>query len=143
MNLKTIMMITIPIIIIAIIYVMKVRNDTYYKINPTHNIIFIIMDKRIIAIKERLEGGINVISIDIVDQGYMHKGHTAHTEGKMHIWVEIVSDDFIDMNPIQRHQLIYTILSEELEGDLHAISLNLMTSSELDNSQNHTGEKND
>ena len=111
--------------------------------NPTHKMICIFMDKRIIAIKERLESEINSISLDIEDQGHMHKGHIAHTEGKMHIWVEIVSDDFIDMNPIQRHQLIYTILSEELEGDLHAISLNLMTSSELDNSQNHTGEKND
>ena len=111
--------------------------------NPTDNLICIIMDKRIIAIKERLESEINSISLDIEDQGYMHKGHTAHTEGKMHIWVEIVSDDFVDMNPIQRHQLIYTILSEELEGDLHAISLNLMTSSELDNSHNHAGEKND
>ena len=61
--------------------------------NPRDNLIFIIMDKRIIAIKERLESEINLISLDIEDQGYMHKGHTAHTEGKMHIWVEIVSDD--------------------------------------------------
>ena len=99
--------------------------------NPRDNLICIIMDKRIIAIKERLESEINSISLDIEDQGYMHKGHTAHTEGKMHIWVEIVSDDFVDMNPIQRHQLIYTIL--------HALSLNLMTSSE----HNHAGEKND
>ena len=53
----------------------------------------------------------------------MHKGHKAHIEGKMHIWVEIVSDDFIDMNPIQRHQLVYAVLSEELKGDLHALSL--------------------
>ena len=66
--------------------------------NPTDNLICIIMDKRIIAIKERLESEINSISLDIEDQGYMHKGHTAHTEGKMHIWVEIVSDDFVDMN---------------------------------------------
>ena len=64
--------------------------------NPTDNMICIIMDKRITAIKERLESEINSISLDIEDQGYMHKGHTAHTEGKMHIWVEIVSDDFID-----------------------------------------------
>ena len=35
MNLKRIMMIAIPIIVIAIIiYIMKVRNDKYYKINP-------------------------------------------------------------------------------------------------------------
>ena len=59
----------------------------------------------------------------------------------MHIWVEIVSDDFIDMNPIQRHHLVYAVLSEELKGDLHALSLSLMTSSEVD--EYHTGEKND
>ena len=35
MNLKRILIIAIPLIVIAIIiYVMKVRNDTYYKINP-------------------------------------------------------------------------------------------------------------
>ena len=101
------------------------------------------MDKRLKIIKDRLESEIKTISLSIEDQGHMHKGHKAHIEGKMHIWIEIVSDDFIDMNPIQRHQLIYTILSKELEGDLHALSLNLMTSSELDNSHNHSGEKND
>jgi len=56
-------------------------------------------------------------------------------------WVEIVSDDFIDMNPIQRHQLVYAVLSEELKGDLHALSLSLMTSGEVD--EYHRGEEND
>ena len=54
------------------------------------------------------------------------------------VWI---SDDFIDMNPIQRHQLVYAVLSEELKGDLHALSLSLMTSGEVD--EYHTGEKND
>ena len=99
------------------------------------------MDKRLEIIKDRLENGINIISLSIEDQGHMHKGHKAHNEGMMHIWVEIVSDDFIDMNPIQRHQLVYKVLSEELKGDLHALSLSLMTSSEID--EYHTGEKND
>ena len=99
------------------------------------------MDKRLKIIKDRLEREIKTISLSIEDQGHMHKGHKAHIEGKMHIWVEIVSDDFIDMNPIQRHQLVYNVLSEELKGDLHALSLSLMTSSEID--EYHTGEKND
>ena len=99
------------------------------------------MDKRLEIIKDRLESEINTISLSIEDQGHMHKSHKAHIEGKMHIWVEIVSDDFIDMNPIQRHQLVYAVLSEELKGDLHALSLSLMTSSEID--EYHTGEKND
>ena len=63
------------------------------------------MDKRLKIIKDRLESEIKTISLSIEDQGHMHKGHKAHIEGKMHIWIEIVSDDFIDMNPIQRHQL--------------------------------------
>ena len=59
----------------------------------------------------------------------------------MHIWVEIVSDDFIDLNPIQRHQLVYGILGDELKGDLHALSLSLMTSKEQE--ANNHGELND
>ena len=47
--------------------------------NPRDNLICIIMDKRIIAIKERLESEINSISLDIEDQGYMHKD-TPHTQ---------------------------------------------------------------
>ena len=99
------------------------------------------MDKRLKIIKDRLESEIKTISLSIEDQGHMHKGHKAHIEGKMHIWVEIVSDDFIDMNPIQRHQLVYAVLSEELKEDLHALSLSLMTSGEVD--EYHRGEKND
>jgi stress-induced morphogen len=99
------------------------------------------MDKRINIIKERLESKINAVSLSIEDQGYMHKGHTAHKAGMMHIWVEIVSDDFIDLNPIQRHQLVYGILGDELKGDLHALSLSLMTSKELE--ANNHGELND
>ena len=88
------------------------------------------MDNRIIFIKDRLEKEIKADSIEVEDQGHLHKGHKAHDEGKMHIWVEIVSNEFLNMNLIQRHQLVYSILSEELKGDLHAISLSLMTSEE-------------
>jgi len=88
------------------------------------------MDNRIIYIKDRLEREIKADSVKVEDQGHLHKGHKAHDEGKMHIWVEIVSNDFLNMSPIQRHQLVYGILGEELKGDLHAISLSLMTSEE-------------
>jgi len=38
-----------------------------------------------------------------------------------------VSNDFIDSSPIQRHQIIYSLLAEFLKDELHALSLELKT----------------
>ena len=67
----------------------------------------------------------------IEDQGHLHKGHKAAEEGKMHLKISIVSNDFTDMSPIQRHQRIYSLLYEFLEDELHALSLELRTIEEL------------
>ena len=85
------------------------------------------MNSRIDIIEQILRQELNIHELIIEDEGHLHKGHKAAKEGKMHLRISIVSDDFIDSSPIQRHQIIYSLLVEFLKDELHALSLELKT----------------
>ena len=89
------------------------------------------MNSRIDIIEQTLRQKLNIHELIIEDEGHLHKGHKAANEGKMHLRISIVSDDFIDSSPIQRHQIIYSLLEEFLKDELHALSLELKTIEEL------------
>ena len=90
------------------------------------------MNSRIEIIEQTLRQELNIHELLIEDEGHLHKGHKAPNEGKMHLRISIVSDDFLDSSPIQRHQIIYSLLAEFLKDELHALSLELKTIEELE-----------
>ena len=90
------------------------------------------MNSRIEIIEQTLRQKLNIHELLIEDEGHLHKGHKAANEGKMHLRISIVSDDFLDSSPIQRHQIIYSLLAEFLKDELHALSLELKTIEELE-----------
>lgn len=81
------------------------------------------MDQSIKAIEDELNRSLEIEYIKIEDQGHLHKGHKAANEGLMHIKACIVSNDFLGLNSIKRHQKVYDILSIFLKNRLHALSL--------------------
>ena len=88
------------------------------------------MNQSIKAIEDALKRSLTIEFIQIEDQGHLHKGHKAANEGLMHLKACIVSDDFLDLNSIKRHQKVYDILAKFLESRLHALSLETYTSKE-------------
>ena len=90
------------------------------------------MNSRIEIIEQILRQELNIHQLLIEDEGHLHKGHKAAKEGKMHLRISIVSDDFVDSTPIQRHQIIYSLLAEFLKDELHALSLELKTLDEFE-----------
>jgi BolA protein len=90
------------------------------------------MKSRIEIIELTLRDNLNIHKLIIEDQGHLHKGHKAAKEGKMHLKISIVSNDFKDISPIQRHQKVYSVLGEFLKDELHALSLELRTTEELE-----------
>ena len=90
------------------------------------------MNSRIEIIEQTLRQELKIHELIIEDEGHLHKGHKAANEGKMHLRILIVSDDFLDSSPIQRHQIIYSLLAEFLKDELHALSLELKTIEELE-----------
>ena len=58
-----------------------------------------------------------------------HSNHRTY-DGGMHICATIVADDFIDMNLINRHKLVYDILKNYLKNGIHALSIRTLTKQE-------------
>ena len=88
------------------------------------------MRKSIGQIEKTLEQGLEVHFLEIEDQGHLHAGHKPAKEGKLHLKMLVVSDEFLDLNQIERHQKVYFILKEFLADKLHALSLETYTVSE-------------
>jgi len=86
--------------------------------------------KSIGEIKKTLERGLKVHFLEIEDQGHLHAGHKPAKEGKLHLKMLVVSDEFLDSNQIERHQKIYFILTDFLADKLHALSLETYTVNE-------------
>jgi acid stress-induced BolA-like protein IbaG/YrbA len=48
----------------------------------------------------------------------------------VHFEALIVSEKFLGMNRIKRHQLIYQILGEKMKSEIHALSIKAFTTKE-------------
>ena len=69
--------------------------------------------------------------LDITDDSARHAGHAgAHPEGESHFTVTIVSAAFAGMPRIQRQRRVYAVLSDELAGPVHALSLKALAPGE-------------
>ncbi len=83
------------------------------------------------VIENKLREALDPIHLDIIDDSARHAGHAGHTgAGESHYKIYIVSQDFENINRIERHRKIYTILSDELKSRVHALQLTTYTQSE-------------
>ena len=81
-------------------------------------------------IKETLERGLSSIKLlEIKDDSHLHQGHF-ETTGGSHLRLKIVSDDFKGKTQIARHRLIQSLLKEEFQKKLHALSIEAYTEAE-------------
>ncbi len=81
-------------------------------------------------IKEKISNSINIQTIDVKDNTYMHSGHAG--AGGLHIILKIVSEAFKDVSIVNRHQMIYRIFQDEIaSGKIHAISMDLKSPDEI------------
>lgn len=82
-------------------------------------------------LKDILEKTFNCVELRIDNQSHLHAGHASSPQsGQSHFHVLVVSDDFLGMTRVQRHQAINAVLTPLFERGLHALSLTLSTPSE-------------
>ena len=79
-------------------------------------------------IKKKLTDKIDTSHIEIIDESYKHAGHAQSSGG--HFRLHIISDDFSGLSLIERHRLIYGILGDMIQNEIHALSINAKTSNE-------------
>jgi BolA family transcriptional regulator, general stress-responsive regulator len=79
------------------------------------------MHERIVA---RLTAALNPILLNVIDESDRHAGHAgAREDGGTHYRVRVVSAQFEHKSRVERHRLIYDLLSAEFADGLHALAL--------------------
>ncbi len=80
-----------------------------------------IMQERIVA---RLTAALDPILLDVVDESDRHAGHAGAREGGgTHYRVHVVSAKFDHRSRVERHRLVYGLLTAEFADGLHALAL--------------------
>jgi BolA protein len=69
----------------------------------------------------------------VLDDSHLHAGHAGARDGKGHYRLRIVAPAFAGLMPLQRHRLIYDSLADLMAHDIHALSIEALTPSELSN----------
>ena len=79
-------------------------------------------------IEEKLKTGISTLFLEVINES---PNHNVPDGAESHFKVIVVSDEFESMRAVQRHQLIYKVLSEEMKL-IHAIAIHPFTKTEWD-----------
>jgi BolA protein len=76
------------------------------------------------AIRKKLQAGFDPVQLEVIDDSAKHAGHSgARAGGESHFTVKITADAFTGQGRVQRQRRIYAVLSQELAGPVHALSI--------------------
>ncbi|WP_369788843.1 transcriptional regulator BolA [Rouxiella sp. WC2420] len=83
-------------------------------------------------IEAKLAAAFEPTHLDVTDESYRHN---VPAGSESHFKVVLVSDKFVGERFLQRHRSIYSMLSEELAGSVHALALHTYTLKEWEGLQ--------
>jgi|ADGO01.1.fsa_nt_gi transcriptional regulator, BolA protein family len=83
------------------------------------------------AITRKVQEAFAPTHVELINESHMHAGPY-----RLALQAGLVSEAFAGLNKVKRHQAVYRLLSEELEGPVHALALHLYTPTEWGS---HTG----
>ena len=78
-------------------------------------------------ITEKLQKAFQPKVLSVKNESFRHR---VPKDSETHFKVLIVSEHFAPQTLIERHKTVMSLLSEEIKGSIHALSLRLMTISE-------------
>jgi BolA protein len=84
------------------------------------------MDRRE-RIEQKLREALEAAHVEVVDESHLHAGHAGARSGGGHFRAVIVSARFAGLSKVQAQRLVYQALSDEMRGDIHALSMTTFT----------------
>lgn len=85
------------------------------------------MTSRIDQIREKLTKALKPTNLEIIDESHLHVGHAGAASGAGHYKIIVHSHLFTDKSAVARHQLVYAALSDMMQTDIHALSIQAIT----------------
>lgn len=83
----------------------------------------------VIRIEQALRRALQPEQLEVLDDSAAHAGH-AHTGGRGHFRVRLVSTRFTGLSALQRHRLVNDVLAPLWQSDLHAVSITALSPDE-------------
>ena len=87
-------------------------------------------ERRIAVMRERLEGGLAPTALEICDESAAHAGHAGAATGAGHFRIHAVSARFSGLSRVARHRLVYDLVADLMQRDIHALALTLLAPDE-------------
>jgi len=84
------------------------------------------------SIRAKITAQLQPEELEIINESDRHAGHSGNpnNDPETHFKLRIVSSKFEGMNAIKRHRTVFGIIKEELDGPVHACSLETKTPDE-------------
>ena len=79
------------------------------------------------TIEQKLASGLNLQHMEVINESDQHN---VPAGSESHFKLVLVSDDFADNMLIKRHRMVNAILEEELQNQIHALSMHTYTEDE-------------
>ena len=86
--------------------------------------------RRIKTIEQRLSV-LGPTLCQVTDESHHHIGHAGAASGAGHFHVKIISQKFCDLKLIERHRLVYDVLGDLMQTEIHALSIMALTPQEV------------
>ncbi|GLS25989.1 BolA family protein [Marinibactrum halimedae] len=87
------------------------------------------------SIQKKIIESVSPDYLEVINESH---NHNVPENSETHFKVVAVTEQFEGLARVRRHQLLYQILSEELQGGVHALSLHLFTPLEWQERQKQT-----
>ncbi len=81
-------------------------------------------------IEKRLNEALTPTYLALTDESHQHVGHEGAKSGASHFALVIVSEHFLDLSAIKRHQLVYAQLQDLIPKEVHALKIKALTPTE-------------
>ena len=72
------------------------------------------------------------LAIDVRDDSASHVGHAGAASGGGHYQLRLVSAQFTAQSKIARHRLVYDLLGDLMQREIHALAMNLLAPDEVE-----------
>jgi BolA protein len=89
------------------------------------------MTGRVDLIRSRLNAALAPDALDIEDESHRHAGHAGARDGRGHFRVRIVSAAFVGKSALARHRMVYAVLGDLMQSDIHALAIDARTPEEI------------
>ena len=76
-------------------------------------------------IKARINKKLNPEQISLIDNSNLHAKHKAFNYNKFYLKLIIKSENLKNMNKIDAHKIIFSVLKDEMRNKIHALEIEI------------------